>query len=213
MACAGDQDQGSGAGLTRPRTRRAPGKQPADRKSCPSNTNKTVTSESWPQSQQIPPPPNQPMKHTHTHTHNFGGYGWRTTFVNVKALRQSGNIYVSSTWNICCNSFEHAFILYYKSRCWNILRSNSHFHKNKYSGTWWMNFTCYKLTPLPLHAPPLPAFSSPSSESKSGATVKTRSGLRRRSFWVLQRMEWTLEFFYPIWRHQKGHWRLQHAHM
>ena len=46
VACAGDQDQGSCAGLSPPQTHGAPGKQPADRKSCPSNTSKTVTSES-----------------------------------------------------------------------------------------------------------------------------------------------------------------------
>lgn len=51
-----------------PHTHRAPGKQPADRKSSLSNTSKTVTSDSWPQSQQIPPPSSHPPSETHTHT-------------------------------------------------------------------------------------------------------------------------------------------------
>lgn len=60
--------QRSGVRLTLTHARRAAGKQPVDRTSSLSNTDKTMTSESWPPSQQIPLPPT-PQRETRTNTH------------------------------------------------------------------------------------------------------------------------------------------------
>lgn len=85
----------------------AAGKQPADRKSSLSNTNKTMTSESWLPSQQIPcpsTPQRETQTHTQTHRHRHLDFLWccghlaHGEFYFVSMFRA---VQIKADWFIC----------------------------------------------------------------------------------------------------------------